>query len=572
MRLLPTAPPAELRESNTSRVLLHGDRAYKVKKPVRFAFLDQRAPERRRELCDDELRLNRELAPDLYLAVRALVPAGDDGRLRLADADDPAAVDYAVEMRRFDEHATLAAHARAGTLTDDQLVAVAERVAAFHATARVVPAPAGPPPAAPAGPPPAAPAGPPPAAPAGPPPAAPAGPPPAVPVGPALAAALARLDRNAEQLLALLAAPADRTRVAAGWRCAAAFATGRADQLAARAAAGRVRELHGDLRAEHVLPGPPVRIVDRLEFDRALREVDTGDEVAFLAMDLTALGRPDAARRFVAAYRAAGGDPGDDELVAWHMLHRALVRAKVALLTGPATPAPDPLSPTAALPAATTAAASPATTVPPAAYALLALAERCAWRLRLPPVLVVCGPAASGKSTLAAELARRSGRPAIAADVVRKRLAGLAPTERARPEHYTPEMSRRTYGELGLLAVAAARRDGAIVDATFRHRADRDAFRAALATVAGSPRTDAPDVCYVECLAPPAVLAARAVGRLGDPQRISDATAPLALDQQQRWQPLDEVPAERHHRLRTDRPASAIADALAAALDGALAS
>jgi aminoglycoside phosphotransferase family enzyme/predicted kinase len=503
MTLLPTAPPADVRESHASRVLLHGDRAYKIKKPVRFPFLDQSSAERRHLLCRAEVELNRELAPDLYLAVRGLVPADGDGRLRLAGEDDPDAVDYAVEMRRFDEHATLAALIRAGTLHDEQLDAVAERLAAFHASARRAKAPADP--------------------------------------AAALAAALARLDRNAEQLLALLPNPAQRARVVAQLRCAATFATARSDELAARAAAGCIRELHGDLRAEHVLPGPPVRIVDRLEFDAELRTVDVGDEVGFLAMDLAALGASHAARRFIAAYRAAGGDPGDDAFVAWHMLHRAQVRAKVAILSTQAADAPAPVP-------------------PPAAAALLDLADRCAWRLRLPPVLVVCGPAASGKSTLAAELARRTGRAVIAADVVRKRLAGLAPTERARAEHYTPEMSRRTYRELGLLAAAEARHDGVIVDATFRHRADRDAFHAALG--------DAP--LFVECVVPPAVLAERAVHRLSDPERISDATAPLALGQLRGWEPLDEVPPARHHLLRADRPASEVADVLAAVLDGTL--
>lgn len=503
---LAEASAAELRENASSWVLLSGEYAYKIKKPVRLPFLDQASLARRRQLCRAELELNRALAPDVYLAVRALVPSGDDGLLRLAAEDDPGAVEYAVEMRRFDESRTLAALARAGALADEQLDAVAARVAAFHAGARPLPAPAD--------------------------------------AAGALAAALDRVDRNAEQLLALLPDAAARTRVVAQLRCAAAFATGRAEELAARAAHGRVRELHGDLRAEHVLPDPPVRIVDRLEFDRALREVDTADEVAFLAMDLTALGAPAAARRFVAAYRAAGGDAGDDALLAWHMLHRAQVRAKVALLGGP--PADGGRLP-----------------VEPAA--LLDLAERCAWRLRLPPIVVVCGPAASGKSTLAAELARRTGRTVLAADAVRKRLAGLAPAERADERAYTPQMSRRTYRQLaGLAAAPAGAGGGAIVDATFRRRADRDAFRAALAPCRlGEP-------LFAECVAPAAALARRAVRRLADPERVSDATAPLALGQLRAWEPLDEVPAERHHRLRTDREPAAIVDALAAALDGAL--
>jgi aminoglycoside phosphotransferase family enzyme/predicted kinase len=502
------AADAVLRETHLSWVLLAGERAYKVKKPVAFAFVDQRSLRRRRELCEAEVELNAALAPGVYRGVHAIVPAA--AGFCLAPADDPAAVEYAVEMARFDEDATLAALVRRNALRDAQLVALAERLAAFHASARVVVPPAGEA-AAPA-----------------------AGAP-----GAARASALQRrFDANASELLDLLPAAEERRALAAQARCAHAYLAGRAGALAARAAAGHVRDCHGDLRAEHVLPGPPPLIVDRLEFSRALREIDVADELAFLAMDLTALGAPDVARALLDAYRAAGGDPGGDDLVAFHAIYRAHVRAKVALLRGPAQRAP--------------------------AAALLGVAERFAWQLRVPAIVVVCGPAASGKSRLAHELAQRSGRPVLAADVVRKRLAGLPPTARADEERYAPGVSLRTYGELGRLA--AAEPAGAIVDATFRRRADRDAFAAAL-DLAGADEGPV----FAECVAPEDVLWERAAQRLLEPQRISDATPELALAQRAAFEALDEVPADRHHPLRSDRPPAAICEALAAARDAELA-
>lgn len=524
---------AELRETHASWVVLAGDRAWKVKKPLAFAFLDQRTPERRRAACEAELALNRPLAPDLYLAVRGLAwergEAGRDGRadgggaeggVRLTEPGDPAAVEYAVEMRRFDERETLAGLIARDALEPRHLRAVAERLAAFHARA-------------------------------------PLAPPADAPREPAAAAAaqLERLHRNGEELIGLLGATAERTAVLAQLRGAAAYAVAHADLLAARARDGRVRELHGDLRAEHVLPGPPVRLVDRLEFNRAWRELDSADELAFLTMDLTALGRPQAASELLAAYRAAGGDAGDDRLVAFHAVYRAHVRAKVSLLR--------------AAQEEESGAREEAAGERARAAALLAVAERFAWRLRLPPVLVICGPSASGKSVLAAEIGRRAGLEPISSDRVRKRLAGIAPTERAAPEVYGETMNARTYAALGRSAAAAAvERGGAIVDATFRRRADRDVFADEVrSAVAERPET-APDPVFAELIAAPELLRARASARLGDAARVSDGTPELAVRQLAAFEPLSEVAPERHHLLRADRSPQQLADALAAALDG----
>jgi aminoglycoside phosphotransferase family enzyme/predicted kinase len=489
-----------LRETHVSWVVLAGERVYKVKKPVAFAFVDQRTLARRRELCEAEAALNRPLAPTVYLGVVAIVPAGGAARFALAPADDPRAVEYAVEMRRFDESTTLAALAARGGLGSAAVRDVARRLAAFHREAPVARD---------------------------------------LPTSgrAALARGIASLDRNVEELLALVDG-AGRGRVVAQLRCASAYLVGHADSIAARAADGLVRELHGDLRAEHVLIGPPVQLVDRLEFNRAWREVDVADELAFLAMDLTARGHPAQARLLLEAYRAAGGDLGERGLVAFYALYRAHVRAKVALLRRAQTGADEP-----------------------GVAALLDTAERFAWSLRLPRVLVVCGPSATGKSRLAAELARRSARPVIASDELRKLLVGVDRHAQAPASAYRDEVSLRVYAELARRACAAP--DGAIVDATFRSRAHRAAFDAALSRSAGSPR-------FVVLSAPAAVVRSRAERRLAEAERVSDATPALALSQLQAFEPLDEVAPERHHPLRGDRPVERVADALAAALDAAI--
>ena len=173
-------------------------------------------------------------------------------------------------------------------------------------------------------------------------------------------------------------------------------------------------------------------------------------------MDLVARGAPAAAQQLLDAYRAAGGDAGDDGLLAFFAAYRASVAAKVAFMRG-------------------------GREEEAAGVARLALGRRFAWRARLPLVLVVGGVSASGKSWLAERLGDRDGAPVISSDRVRKRLAGVPEGTRLDPEHYSDAARERVYRELGSLAAQALRRAGAvIVDATFEHGGQREAFAAAL--------------------------------------------------------------------------------------------
>jgi aminoglycoside phosphotransferase family enzyme len=222
---------AELRETHISWVYLTGDRAYKLKKPIVLPFLDYGTPARRREMCRAEVALNRRLAPDVYLGVRSLVAAAD-GRLRLGDEDDPAAVDYAVEMRRYSETDTLAARLAAGTAGRDELAALGARLARFHADASADVRDDG-------------------------------------------AEAVKRpLDDNFATLRSLIRDPAERAAIARTERFAAAFLTRVWDELDARAAAGLVRDGHGDLRLEHVLLERDIEVIDCVEFNERLRRID----------------------------------------------------------------------------------------------------------------------------------------------------------------------------------------------------------------------------------------------------------------------------------------------------------
>jgi uncharacterized protein len=494
-----------VRESHISWVFLAGERAYKLKKPVIMPFLDYGTPERRRAMCQEEVRLNRTLAGEIYLGVRA-VAKGADG-YELTAEDDPRALDYLVEMRRFDERETLARRLRRGEVGTAEIAAVAARLASFHEHARRVRL-----------------------------------------AGVPSLALERRLEENLHELLGMIEQRSEMARVFALQRLMRAFLLAHASMLDSRAFRGLTREVHGDVRAVHVLLAERVQILDCVEFDRGLRELDVGEDLAFLAMDLAAHGGERFARTLLEAYREAGGDPGEDRLVAFYALSRALIRTKVELV--------------AAAQRAPRSAAHGHHSA--AARELLALAERFAWQARLPLAIVICGLPAAGKSELAKVLAASCGLAHLSSDVTRKQLAGIAPSHRGGEELYSSGFSALTYAKLGARAAAQVRADGGVlVDATFRRRTEREAFAEAFA--------EAAPVLYVECTAPTSVLERRARAREAQPERISDATAEVVRGEADRWEPLEEVDGQAHVTLRTDRPIEAVLDDLLALLDQRLA-
>lgn len=500
MAALSDGQPAgvELRETHISWLFLTTDRAFKLKKPLVLDFLDYGSRDRRRLMCLEEVRLNARLAPDLYLGVRALVP--DGAELAIVGSDHPQAIDYLVEMRRYDEARTLAAVLSTGCHgSAPEAQSLGQTLARFHAACPPARGEHG------------------------------------------AERTRSEIDRNLEELLRQPQTPQDRraARALAGFMHA--FIDRNTAGLNERAAGGRVREGHGDLRAEHVVLSPTLLVVDCVEFDAELRTLDVADDLAFLLMDLARLGADRTARSVVDSYRRAGGDCGPDGLLWFFAVHRTLVRAKVELVR--AAQEPTELEDAGRR-----------------ATELLELGWRLAWRARGPLTVVICGVPASGKSRLAAALAARSRMPVLNSDVVRKQLAGLAPDDRGPPEIYGPEFSATTYGELGRRA-ADLLDDSAVVlvDATFRRGDDRRAFDRSFA---GSAPT-----IFVECTAPTEVLARRAAARDRAGGQVSDATAEVVERERRRWEPLREIAPDMHLLLDTDRDLDAVVADLVARLD-----
>ncbi len=498
-------PPGsvELRETHISWVVLAGEFAYKVKKSLTLPFLDYGTPERRHDLCREEVRLNRRWAPEIYLGVVGL--ACDGGRWSLVAEDDPHASEHAVWMRRIDESHSMASLATEGALEHRHVVEVARRLSQIHADAPIV-----------------------------------------MDGHRSVELLEATLEENTTTLSTAGDAILDGRRIEAARVFTEASLAARRDHLEVRARNGSVRDCHGDLRAEHVIipERGDIYLFDGIEFDPGLRRIDVATDLAFLVMDLAALGHEDLALTLVEAYRDAGGDPGDDATLSFFAAYRAWVRAKVACLralelrSGPERSAQEAQ-----------------------ARELLTLGHRFAWRTRRPLIVVVCGVAASGKTTLAQQLASVSGWDHVSSDIVRKRLAGVAPEERAGSEHYSAEFTLRTYGELGLAAREAfGASGGVIVDATFHRRDERAAFFAALGT-------DRESTFFVECRAPRSVLLGRARKRELEPGRVSDADSEVVRAQLAAFEPLDEVAEEARIVLSTERPPSELLAAVERAID-----
>ena len=299
-------PGTERIETHISWLLLSGEHAYKLKKPLTLDFLDFGTLAQRRTACAEELRINRRTAPDIYLGVLPIT--GTPAAPRLG-GDAAQAIDWAVHMRRFPAGALLAERAARGELQPAHIDALAREIAGFQAQAAVAPADS--------------------------------------PYGDA--GDLARLAQdNFKPLFDLEPPPVKRQQLEQLQQWMQAESAHLAPLMATRRAEGRVREGHGDLHLGNLLwLEGRARLFDAIEFNPRLRWIDVACDIAFLFMDLHAHGRPDLAWRFLDAYLAASGDYAGLAVLRPYEVYRALVRTLVARLRasqGGAAQGPDYLA------------------------------------------------------------------------------------------------------------------------------------------------------------------------------------------------------------------------------------
>jgi hypothetical protein len=486
-------------QTHLSHVFLTQDRVYKLHKSVRFGFVDFSTRALRNEDSLREVKLNRRLAPSVYLGVAALedttgairlgpvredlAPPGPDGRVP----------EHCVAMTRLADGRDAQSLLARGELGPQHVDAIAERIAEFHA-AHGLGAPA--------------------------------------PFAPE-----EWLERVAAPVCESFAEIAEAGELSARARAALARADGflarHADRFEARRRAGRIVDAHGDLHLQHVWfekAGEPPIAIDCLEFRDDYRQIDTASEVAFLAMDLTYRGRRDLAERFLRRYAEASDDYDLYRVVDFFLAYRAAVRAKVAGLA-----ARDE-----AVPAAQRALAAKS------AERHLALAEAALAEPARGDVVAVGGIVGTGKSTAAHALADAVDGVVISSDRVRKRQAKLAETARGHGELYTEERTRRTYSgmlERALPVVSSGRI--AILDATYA----RAALRAELLRWAGEHGLRA---VLVETVCAAEVALARLAARARRGSDPSDAGPELHAASAAGFEPPSEWPASARAVIATD--------------------
>ena len=413
------AESIEILQTHLSVVCLSRNHAYKFKKAIRLPFADFTALSARRHFCEAELRLNRRLAPAIYLEVVSL-NRQPDGSLRVGGDGDP--VDHAVKMKRLPADLMMDVLLDADEVHASQIAEIAETVAAFHQVA----------------------------------------------------------DRGDE--IDALGAPELLVRFASEnfteteTHCGDLFSKDlhaalrrRTEKnfarwlpvLERRKSEDRIVDGHGDLHARNICLTDPVTIYDCIEFEPAFRCADVATEHAFLLMDLRFRGHPEWARLYLDRIVALTGDEELPRLVPVLMQYRALVRAKVAAIAA----GEEEISP------------CEREAAKERALGYFRLAAALAVEESGPWWLLACGLPGSGKSTVATALEDIASWTVISSDRTRKTLAGVAPTDPLPDRYYDSNFSNQVYAELNRAAAELTRTGCAVVqlDANFRSSVSRQA-------------------------------------------------------------------------------------------------
>jgi aminoglycoside phosphotransferase family enzyme/predicted kinase len=449
----------EVRETHISWVILTGPFAYKIKKPVKLEFIDASTLENRRRLCEEELRLNRRYAADLYVDVVPIVRV--EGRVSVG-AVGPA-IEYAVRMKQFDAASELLTLLKANDVSLNEVLALAELLADFHLRAPIASE---------------------------------------TRMHPKTQHMFDAVLGNLAQLIAHLeqVEPPVALSQLIDWTHDNARALEASFQL--REDSGCIRECHGDLHAANIVRWQGHLIpFDCIEFDPNLRWIDVMNDLSFLVMDLVSRQRFDLAFALLSRYLEVTGDYDGVPLLRFYAVYRALVRAKVDALAAEQLPQRAGELHDRLLQRIRTAAG---------------------WIAPQRPILILMhGPSGSGKSWLSERLVPPLAAIRVRSDLERKRLAGIKPHLSAaaglRQGIYSAEFSHRAYGRLADCAESCLRAGfNTIVDAAFLDVADRELFRHLAVRLRAA-------CVIVACQGDPATLAARLMERSRARKDASDA-------------------------------------------------
>ncbi len=415
------ARQVETRQTHISVVFLLDTVVYKVKKPVKLEFLDFSTLQQRHHDCEQEVRLNRRLAPSVYLGVVPITQTPSGVQVE----GDGEVIDWAVKMRRLPENANFAKRLAEGRLDRDDMQLLAQRLAAFHNSAETSPAIA------------------------------------AFGDWEHVAANASGNFTETVTHIGITVDPEVHQRLLNRTKEHLHRLRSRIEQRQRR---NMPRDTHGDARLEHVYrfpdqpPPDDLVVIDCIEFNERFRYADPVADLAFLLMDLLFADARPLANELIRFYFAAANDPDGEELLPFYVAYRALVRAKVEGIQ--------------ALEPEVTADERRSAQERARAHWLLALGQLEPPRRR-PCLLLVGGLPGTGKSTLAAELGTRASFTVLRSDVIRKELAqGVAGVDL-----YSDAWSDRVYDECRQRAERALLAgERVLVDANFRQQARRQPF------------------------------------------------------------------------------------------------
>ncbi len=415
----PHSVQSPIREIQThiSHVFLTGERAYKIKKPVHFAFLDFSSLEQRHQDCLDELRLNQRFAPELYLEVLPIY-RNEDGTFSLGEGTR--LVEYVVVMKEFPQNLIASQLLVAGLLEVAQLARFGTHLATLHFSA---------------------------------------------PLSPEGAGCLETIrqvaegnDRDTRPFIGELLSQKQWSLLSSATQNIFASLGSLFDERVKR---GHIRECHGDLHLNNIwLDGEELRAFDCIEFNASFRHIDVIYDAAFLMMDLVSRQRVDLAYSFFNAWIEESGDYRGALLLPLYCSMRAYIRGKIYALT-----TLDP----AVNQQASHQAADKARYFFELAGDYLKQKKAIVW--------VVAGLSGSGKSTVARYLAQKVGALHLRSDVIRKQIAGLPLMQKAPEQLYSETNKRQTYQHMSDLGLALANTGQTVIlDATFSNQAERVAL------------------------------------------------------------------------------------------------
>ena len=469
--------PIQLLQTHISYVLLTGEFAYKVKKPMDFGFLDFTTLDKRKFYIQEELRLNQRGAAELYL--EALPITESNGSFHLGGAGE--AVEYALKMRQFPQETLLTELFDRGELTPELVVRLAKTIAEFHGRLTTNDRIRG--------------------------------------FG-SVAGVRAAFDENYAQTEGFIGGPQTQTQFDETQALTDKFFAEQADLLAQRVQGNFVRECHGDLHLGNICYwNDRFYLFDCIEFNEPFRFVDVMYDIAYIVMDLQVRGRSDLGALFLNTYIEQTGDYEGLQVLPLYVSRQSYVRAKVtSFMLG------DPNISQQKKDEATETAAK---------Y------YRLAWECLQPRtgcLSITCGISGSGKSTVAQAIAQQQNAIHIRSDAVRKHLAGIDLYEKGSSGEfgggiYTPEMTQKTYAHLLELGVLLAKIGyPVILDAKY----DKQVLRQALIDAAEEHQLS---LQIISCEAPLETIRQWLGDRTGD---IADATADLLEKQIQVFEPLTE--------------------------------